>query len=257
MQNVDGATEAGGFCREEFQAFCKYFANPLIQRKLKERYQKEKEQQEDPAREDPKLVTATQTFTQICDDWRAKLQGAYDCLHSCDTPVKGLKGWRAYKRVPVSAYKPTTAEDEIPFFVTLDRSTAQNFWIVNKRLHLSSPGFPLLQIIKMPPRGHDLHQIVEHAIGAMKSHVYRVLGAAREAGKQLTTALAARAVQEGIKLFTAESWDNNLVRLLECLQIVCAKRDEVVRFERKTLDGEVTYVETRGSYGGYCPPGWA
>ena len=120
-----------------------------------------------------------------------------------------------------------------------------------------SPGFPLLQIIEMPPRGHDLHQIVEHATGAMKSHVYRVLGAAREAGKQLTTALAARAVQEGIKLFTAESWDNNLVRLLECLQIVCAKRDEVVRFERKTLDGEVTYVETRGSYGGYCPPGWA
>lgn len=248
VQNVDGATEAGGFCRDEFQAFCKYFANPLIQLKLRERYDEKSDE----------LVTATQTFNDVVDDWRAKLQGAYDCMLPGSTKVKDVRGaWKGYKNVPRSAYKPTTAEDQMPFFVTIDRSTAQNFWVQNKKKHLAEPGIPLLQIIKMPPRGHDLHQIVEHAIGAMKSHVYRVLGEARQKGKQLTTALAVRAVQEGIKLFTAKSWDANLLRLLECLQIVAAPFGEIVRFERRDENEEIFHIEVRGTGGGYCPPGWS
>lgn len=248
MQNVDGATEAGGFCRDEFQAFCKYFANPLIQRKIRERYEKESEEK----------VTSTQTFNQVVDDWRQKLQGAYDCMLPGSAYVRDVRGaWKGYKNVERSAYKPTTAEGQMPFFVTIDRSTAQNFWVVNKKKHLQYPGIPLLQIIKMPPRGHDLHQIVEHAIGAMKTHVYKVLGAARSQGKQLTTALAARAVQEGIKLFTPQSWDANLVRLQECLQIVAAPYGDVVRFERRDQDNQIFHIEVEGTGGGYCPPGWS
>ena len=40
VQTALSETEAGGFCREEFQAFTKYYANPLIQRAIRERYNK-------------------------------------------------------------------------------------------------------------------------------------------------------------------------------------------------------------------------
>ena len=58
-------------------------------------------------------------------------------------------------RARVLTYKPTTdeANNEMPYFVTLDRSAAQNFWVKAKKQHLEHPGFPVLQVIKMPRVG--------------------------------------------------------------------------------------------------------
>ena len=247
-QKVDGVAEAGGFCREEFQAFSKYFADPLIQQAIQKRCDEAGDV----------LVTDTQTFQQVVDSWRAKLQGAYDCMLPGTARAKDAnRAWSANRKVPQAAYKPTTGEGQMPYFVTLDRSTAQNFWVKNRKQHLEAPGFPVLQIIKMPPRGHDLHQIVEHAIGAMKSHVYRVLGEARQCGRVLTTAMAAEAVQAGILKYTAESWTKNLFRLLECVQIIAAERGELIQLKRKDQNDVEFFVEVRGTGGRYCHVAWS
>ena len=121
------------------------------------------------------------TFCDIVDVWRSKLSGAYECIVPGETPVHQVPAthWRAFPHVPVEAYKPTTGAGQWPFFVTLDRSTAHSFWLKWHKEHLLEPGFPLLQVLKICPRGHDLHQIVEHAIGVIKSHVYKLLGDVR------------------------------------------------------------------------------
>ena len=250
LQNVDGAAESGGFCRDEFQSFSKYFASPLIQQAIRKRYEKGSSE----------LVTADQTFCDVVDSWRAKLDGAFDCMLPGTTLVRDVGGaWSASKHVPVSAYKTTTdeANNVMPYFVTLDRSTAQNFWVKAKKQHLEHPGFPVLQVIKMPPRGHDLHQIVEHAIGCIKSHVARVLGDARRMNRYLSTKMAADAVQAGCRKYTAEAWSKNLNRLLECLEVVAADRGQIIRFERIDRWGNMYEVIVRGTGGGYCPLRWS
>ena len=70
LQNVDGATESGGFCRDDFQGLSKYFASPLIQQDNRKRDEK--------GSSEP--VTADQTFCDVVDSWRAKVDGAFDCM---------------------------------------------------------------------------------------------------------------------------------------------------------------------------------
>lgn len=192
-------------------------------------------------------------------DWRFKLDGAYERLRA--TPQNDKVGnkadnvgyWYAQKNVPREAYKPTTGEDQVPFFVTIDRSTAQNWWEENKKVHLRDPGVPLLQVIIMPTRGHDLHQIVEHAIGTWKGHVYKVLAEHRRKDRLLTTARVAAAVAEGIKLFGAEAWDNNLIRLQDCCRIVYANTNQDVVCGKRNNKGELIGQQTvKGTAGGYC-----
>ena len=79
VQTALSETEAGGFCREEFQAFTKYYANPLIQRAIRERYNK-------PESKVTK-VWQQMTFCDIVDAWRSKLSGAYECIVPGETPV--------------------------------------------------------------------------------------------------------------------------------------------------------------------------
>lgn len=245
MQNVDGATEASGYCRDEWQHFTKYFLNPLVQKKIKERVERE-----GPDSEVAKAVR----------EWRTKLDGAYACLR--ESPRDGglqpkerdCPGtWFTARNVSKCAYKPTTGPAEVPFFVTIDRSTAQNWWIVNKKDHVEDPGVPLLQVVLMPTRGHDLHQIVEHAIGAWKTHVYKALHKARAQGKVLTTKLVSQAVAAGSKLFTAASWDKNLQRLKVAIKIIAADKGQIVRVPKRDRDGnKIGERDVPGTGGGYC-----
>lgn len=246
LQTVSGDKEATGYCRAEFQDFTKYFLTPLVQKKIQERMQKE-----GPDSDVAKAVA----------DWRRKFDGAYKRLRVTpqDARKVGSKQaneglWYTTKNVPREAYKPTTGEGQVPFFVTIDRSTAQNWWEENKKKHLKAPGVPLLQVIIMPTRGHDLHQIVEHAIGTWKQYVYKQLAAYKRADKMLTTARVAAAVAEGIKLFNAQSFEKNLVRLKECCRIVSANTNEDVVIRKRNRQGEDMgeTITVKGKAGRYC-----
>jgi len=248
MQDAKDAREAGGFCRSEFQKFTEYFARRLIQKAIAARYAL-------PESSTEKLPHG-QTFCEVVDTWRSQLAGAYECLRPYTTSVRNTeKGcWRTATNVPESAYKPTTGDGEWPFFVTLDRSTSHSFWITYKKKHLESPGIPLLQSLKVPPRGHDAHQIVEHAIGAMKGHVYKVLGQARARGEKLTTALVRQAIEEGCRLFTAASWAANLPRLWNCLRLIAAPKGQPMQITITLKSGRQRTSTQYGTGGGYCPP---
>ena len=117
------------------------------------------------------------SFCEIVDDWKAKLSGAFDLCMPHKTPqAERVQGaWIAEKNVPVSAYRPSAW----PYFLSYDRGTMHSWWTdTQQKVHLKLPGVPLMQFIRMPPRGHDLHQLVEHAIGAANGHVGKVLGKA-------------------------------------------------------------------------------
>lgn len=250
MQIADGSRESTAICREEWQAFCKYFVSPLVQKSIAERYAR-------PESATEVLPDADgMTFRQVVDHWRQKLDGAYACVAPHTARVKEVRSdgqWRAYKNVPPEAYKPTTGAGQQPFFVTADRSGCHSFWLVLDKVHLSEPGIPLLQLIKAPPRGHDWHQIVEHAIGALKGYVYRCFGAARARGHALTTKLVAEAIAEGAKLFTAASWAANLPRLLTCLRLIAAPEGQLVEVTVITKAGKRRTSMQKGTGGKYAP----
>lgn len=248
MQRADSVREAGGFCRAEFQAFVKYFATPLIQRAIGERYAW-------PESATEKLPHG-QTYCQVVDTWREQLQGAFECLVPASVGARYVpeQHWRAFDNVPCSAYKPTTGDGQWPFFASVDRSTCHSFWLDTKRqVHLEEPGIPLLQLIRMPPRGHDSHQVVEHAIGALKGHVTKRFNAARALGKQLTTAFMVQVMQEGSKLFTALSWERNLPKWRNCLRLIAAEEGMPVTVTMTTKAGKQRTSVQLGTGGGYAP----
>lgn len=241
MQTVGGAREAQGFCRDEFTAWSTYFARPLIMNALRERYERE---------------AADSDFRKTVDHYREALDGAWRRCLPHDDPTHATEAdgvWRAATNVPVSAYQPTTGEGQMPFFVTIDRSTAQNFWVVYEKEHIAYPAFPLLQLIRMPPRGHDLHQLVEHAIGVVKRHVRKVFRKQYAQCRKLTTQMAVDAVREGAKRYTAESWSKNFVDLWYCLAIVAALETQKIEVVRLHPDGTIKARDmVPGTAGGFC-----
>jgi hypothetical protein len=90
----------------------------------------------------------------------------------------------AAKHVPLSANKPT----EIPYFITYGYGKFDDFCADTVQMqHVGCPGVPLTQVVESASNGHDLHQIMEHAIGCIKGHTRRMLSKARATRKPLTT----------------------------------------------------------------------
>ena len=180
---MDGG-EAGNICKAEFQAFMRYFVEPLVMKKLRRRLRHENAMSSVPTYEvkHAGMEDAQQrTLQQICDYWEAELNGAYVALvnrqwypHHC----QGGKG-KGKVYVPRSAYKPTCFDGQQVFFASLDNAGAHSHWLDDadgeREGHEVFPGVPLLQRVTMPPQGHDAHQVVEHAIGAIKGFIARVL----------------------------------------------------------------------------------
>lgn len=245
------ATDAQGFCREEFQAFMKYFVDPLMQKTLAARYAREKRE----GARAPKACGGRR-FCEVYEDWQVKLQSSFELLDVAGArvapPCAGR--WQGWPNVPASAYQPTP----VPYFVSVDRSTAHSFWLdKQQKRHVEHPGTPIMQIIRMPPHGHDLHQIAEHAIGAAKGHVQRVLRKARAQAVPLTTKLAHDAMMAGAQLYTAESWAENLTRLMTCLDIVAAPKTTTLTVHYTTKGGTHKKKPVSGTAGGYCPKRWS
>ena len=246
MQKTVKGAEAHGLSKDEVQAFMQHFVAPLVQKTLRERYDQESSE----------VVCNGKTFNAIYDEWRDLLHATYNRIQ----PYEGEDPdrWRAAKDVPLKAYEPT----DVPFFVTIDRAPAHSFYVgAGYKHHLRDCGVPLLQLLIMPVRGHDLHQIVEHTIGCAKAHANRVLGAARANDVQPTTEMCYKAVMDGSKLYTADSWDRNLRRLQICLRIIASPRNETLQVDLVRLDRwqneHIRVVKVNGTYGGYCPNPWS
>jgi hypothetical protein len=248
LQKSNSQEEAAGLCKEEFQCFMKYFASPLIQLKLLERYRRPDHATDYVSGNTGKSKV---TFRQVFDQWNIQLQGAYANLKpfhakaSCSARDAKSKGWWfTHKGVPVSAYKPTP----VPFFLTMDNAPCHSFWLdSSKKLHMASPGVPLLQLIRMPPHGHDLHQMIEHSIGITKSFVKREVESLHVKQCQLHVDELLALVSKGAAKFGAEAWDRNLDRLHLCLELVGAERGTYRQFEYR---GSMWTLE--GTAGNYC-----
>jgi len=200
------------------------------------------------------------SFCQVVDEWKAKLHGAYACLRPHSDRTKNADGeggksswpkgaWFAHENVPKSAYEPTA----VPYFVSYDRGTMHSLWTDTKqKVHLEKPGVPVMQIIMMPPRGHDLHQIVEHCIGVGKGHARKKLGQARVRREKLTTKLAYDAFQEGISKFEQKVWHANFARLMIALKVVRTRPEDTVLLMKREPGGLVSRRRMRGTGGNYA-----
>lgn len=223
MQNAKGE-EATAFCREEFQDFMQFFLGPLIQKSIAARLAKAEAAIQKVCCVDGKFLTLAEVVT----GWQSRLQQAYQGLQ------KGL--WSAKPNVPWECYRPTA----LPFFLTMDNAAYHSFyWGSGKeRRHMPclGPLLSLLQIFRPPPHGHDLHQIVEHAIGIAKREAKRIMRDAVRSGIPLTTDLMYVATQRGSRGMTAGSWDSNLVQMMHCLRVVAGNR----------RDGNYSYTDSNG-----------
>lgn len=237
MQNEQGKP-ATSFCKAEMQDFFRYLVSPLAQQCIETRKQREGNMQEQPEYFcDGRMVT----FSGLVDHWKRELEAAYRGL------TQGA--WHAAPYVDKECYEPT----EQPYFLSFDNAPAHSLWVNKKKQHnhLKRDSMPLslLQIIRICPKGHDFHQVVEHAIGAMKGHVARNLVGAMEHQEPIESDLVWDLVQDARSLFTADSWKANMVRLNHALRIIAAERFETVRFR---YPGNIER-EFPGQAGNYAP----
>lgn len=113
-----------------------------------------------------------------------------------------------------------------------------------------------MQMIAIPPHAPDIHQIPEHAIGATKTHVTRELNSLKRSVKNLSHSELQRHVREGAAMYTANSWMENMHRLMQCLRLISAPTDQYVSVSHHAeRAGEtLTTVSRRGTGGNYCYP---
>ena len=97
-----------------------------------------------------------------------------------------------------------------------------------------------------------MHQLVEHAIGAAKGHVSRVLGKARVNNKRLTTKLGYTAMQEGCTLYNKVSWERNWWRLCDCLFLIGARKGAEVQLWRRLSSQNCRREVQKGLAGQNC-----
>lgn len=237
MQKANLKDEASGLCREEFQWFLRYFVDPLLQKTVRDRMQ------EEPNAKKCMLNGVKVTFKELVDYWAKQLALAYDAL------TQGL--WTSWAKgacaIANNLYLPTLT----PYFLSFDRSTAHSFWAdTQQTIHISRADLrvSLLQLIRICPHGHDIHQIPEHAIGCIKGFVRRGIAEAVKNGKELTMDYIFTLVHEGKELYTADSWDANLERFWHAVNIVARDVHEEYCFTYKKHDRR-----ERGTAGNYAP----
>lgn len=240
VQTVSGEDSAG-VCKEEFQAFFKWFLVPMAERAVEARLAREENMEEVPKYEasDGQM----HTLREILSSLRGTLRDLYASLQ------QGL--WSRYnKKVPTAAYKPTDTAH--PYLVSMDNGPVHSFWdgAVAKGVHLEQPGLSLLQMVYMSPHGHDQHQIVEHTIGVVKRKARRQVR--KLAGQlELSPAESCRIMYDSVMQacgeVTGSSISNGLLRMWNALRQVAAPRGTFLNLVQR--DGSVIQVEgTAGSY---------
>lgn len=201
------------------QDFLRYFVNPLAEKCIKQRMHREAQMQNPPMYCcDGKHVP----FAEVVEHWKHLLQAAYRGLE--------VGAWHPFRGVYKSCYRPT----ETPYFLSYDNASAHSFWrdtAQKKHMTRCEMVVSLLQIIRISPKGHDIHQAVEHSIGAIKRHVAAELVQATLHQEPIGTDLLWDLVQDGKLKYSAASWKANMVKLTWALEVIAADHTEMIEFE--------------------------
>lgn len=240
QSGFDPQTEKGepakAFCKEEMQDFLRYFVHPLAEKCIRLRARAESRMDKPPLYKCGEFMVP---FSVLVDHWKRELDAAYRGLE--------VHAWHPAPEVHPRCYEPT----DTPYFLSFDNAPTHSLWQDWKVQHLTREQMPvsLLQVIRICPKGHDVHQLVEHAIGAIKGHVARGLREAVQDEEPMETDVVWDLVQDGTSLFDASAWAKNIKRLNIALRIIAAERSETVRF---CYPSEVER-EFPGQAGNYAP----
>ena len=109
-----------------------------------------------------------------------------------------------------------------------------------------------MQLLAIPPRGHDIHQCVEHCIGCCKRHTSTALNASKRSLRDLRHADVQKMVIAGARLYTAESWLANLHKLVQCLRVISTPVKVVIPVTKISRTGKKTEVHRSGTGGNYA-----
>lgn len=218
MQTQEGKV-AQGLCKQEMQDFLRYFVHPLAEKCIKQRMQREAQMRKPPMYS---CCGKQMSFAEVVECWKQQLQAAYRGLQ--------LGAWLPFRGVYKGCYRPT----DTPYFLSYDNASAHSFWrdkAQKKHMTRGEMQLSLLQIIRISPKGHDIHQVVEHSIGAIKRHVAAELVQATLHQEPIGTDLLWDLVQDGKLKYNAASWDANMVKLTWALEVIAADHTEVIEFE--------------------------
>jgi hypothetical protein len=238
VQNEQG-NEAQGLCKHEFQEFMIHAVHPLLVKDVQDRLKK-----------NVQYTVSGKPLAEVVEEWRGMLRGAYEGLK------EGL--WRGRQGADIDAYK--FDDDATPYFLTLDNCPSYSFLGPGGKVHNIELDkrflFCLLQIYHMPPHGHDLHQLVEHAIGVIKRAVQKWLNNLSQNLATVSHAEVQAQLNEAAKSYDNLSWRKNVHRLFVCMKIVAADVNEFVQpTELKLEEGELVVHskgrKQRGTAGGY------
>lgn len=222
MQTCRGK-EARSLCKHEFQYFIRYFVHPLLMKTVNDRILAERQHYLQTGEWNTWSDGQGKewTFEQLVYKWSQKLHDAYRALQQGH--------WKKHSKVDVECYAPTF----LPYFFSCDNCKAHSFWIKLRSKHLSREqlGTSLLQGLRINPHGHDVHQVVEHAIGCAKSNAATVLKEAKGNQVPLSTGMLWDAVQAGAKRFTADSLEENLERVQGCFTVIAAPSGAIVKVQ--------------------------
>ena len=108
-----------------------------------------------------------------------------------------------------------------------------------------------LQLLAIPPRGHDIHQNVEHCIGCCKKHTGKKLNSSKRSLREWSHAELQSIVVAGARQYTDESWRANLRRLVQCLRVISTPVSVVIPVIKTSKKGRETVVQRRGTEGNY------
>lgn len=211
--------DAAGLVKEEVQLWFTHFLHPYIQKMMAE------EVQQNPH------------FAAIHQEWKDTVQRTYDA---------GVdRKWTPPPRVPLVHYQP----NDYCCLLTMDNCPSHSMWAVyNQEFRFC--GISLLCLLRMPPNGHDLHQIPEHAIGCIKGHVGRQLAEWCTTGRDVTCEDVVNWVDQGTQLYGLAAIQANMLRLRHCLRLITADRDTLVTV---VIKDQVKVL--RGLKGRYAPQG--
>ena len=243
MQTLKGK-KAEGPCREEFQAIMQYLVKPLILQQVHNRRSLGKEE-----------TISGKTMQTVISEWGKRLQDAHEAL----TQKKWSTFSGATHEEDVRAYKPT----ELPFFLSFDNAWSYSFWKDAKQKIFATPmPIPFLQCVHIAPRGHDLHQMPEHAIGCIKGHFTRHFANVDVLLSDLSHACFQKVVLAGAELYGKDAWRANIERWYKCCLFVGSPtnftisidRDLTCSRSRRGKRKRCELVERSGLGGSYCYP---
>lgn len=245
MQTINGQ-EACSCCKEEYQAFQKYFVAPLANRALHARLARENAMEIVPTYQG---TCRPRTLQEIVDDMQRTMEDCYRGLEA--------KLWCRQAGVEMVAYKPR--KDVLPFMITLDRGPAHSFWVGGRRenTHLEDVGVSLLQIMYVCAHGHDLHQIVEHANGFIKGGTKTDLRqVVREGDGDRSKAELCHAVFSGVETHRQRYNERGIInrtlpRLRAAIKQVASATDVDIEY----VDSSGRTLRVKGSAGRYASLG--